>query len=55
MTTPSPDDRFAPPQAEVADVHPDGANQLASRWSRLGAALIDGLHDRIAGTMVISV
>jgi len=43
MTTPSQDDRFAPPQSHVEDVEPDGASKLASRWSRLGAVIIDVL------------
>ncbi len=43
MTTQSPDDRFAPPQSFVADVEPGDSSMLASRWSRLGAAIIDGI------------
>jgi len=43
MTTPSLDERFAPPQSHVADVVPEGSNRLASRWSRLGAGIVDGL------------
>ena len=34
--------RYAPPQAEVADVAGDGV-ELAGRGTRLGAALLDGL------------
>ena len=38
------DDRFAPPQAPVADIAPvmEGGVQLASRKRRLAAAMIDG-------------
>ena len=43
MTMPSQDDRFAPPQSYVADVDPEDSSLLASRWSRLGAAIIDGI------------
>lgn len=32
---------FAPPVAEVADVVAEGRPDLATRWSRLGAALAD--------------
>jgi uncharacterized RDD family membrane protein YckC len=43
----NPDDdgnRYAPPQALVEDIAPEpGSNPLATRWARLGAALIDGL------------
>ncbi len=38
------DDRFAPPQAHVDDVSSDqDGPQLAGRWERLAAAIIDGL------------
>lgn len=40
----SQDGRYAPPQAEVDDVVPgDGAGAPATRGTRLGAAVIDGL------------
>ena len=35
--------RYAPPQAEVADSGDDDAGQLASRLSRFGAVLLDGV------------
>jgi uncharacterized RDD family membrane protein YckC len=35
--------RFAPPVAHVEDVVVSGAGELAGRWTRLGAAFIDGL------------
>lgn len=41
MNTTPGDDRFAPPQAPVADIDPQEGLGLASRWSRLGAAIID--------------
>ena len=42
MTSETQDQRFAPPQARVEDVETAGEGlQLASRWSRLGAGLID--------------
>lgn len=41
MTTPAQDNRFAPPQSHVADVEPESSGKLVSRWSRLGAAVID--------------
>jgi uncharacterized RDD family membrane protein YckC len=34
---------FAPPTAEVAEVHADGDTAPAGRGARLGAAIIDGL------------
>jgi uncharacterized RDD family membrane protein YckC len=34
--------RFAPPEAAVTDIATDGP-ELASRWGRLGAGLIDGI------------
>ncbi|HYM35178.1 MAG TPA: RDD family protein [Steroidobacteraceae bacterium] len=34
---------YQPPKAEVADVQSDDEIELASRWARLGAAIIDGL------------
>jgi uncharacterized RDD family membrane protein YckC len=40
MATPS--NNYAPPKSEVADVVPD-ADVKASRWLRLGAAIIDSL------------
>lgn len=42
QSTSSGSGRFAPPQAEVADIAGDGM-ELAGRGTRLGAALIDGL------------
>lgn len=37
------DDRYAPPQAPVADVEaPAQGAVLATRWQRFGAALVDG-------------
>ncbi|MBC7917140.1 MAG: RDD family protein [Rhodoferax sp.] len=41
MSTASQDERFAPPQSHVEDIEPTGAIPLVSRWSRLGAAIID--------------
>ncbi|MDQ2735485.1 MAG: RDD family protein [Pseudomonadota bacterium] len=35
--------RFAPPTAHVEDVAISGSGTLAGRWTRLGAALIDGI------------
>src|SRR6185503_9828509 len=46
MNTPN---AYAPPKANVADVSPGDAHTLASRLSRLGAAIIDGL---IVGALV---
>src|SRR5262245_31694355 len=40
MNTPN---AYAPPKANVADVSPGDSLTLASRLSRLGAAIIDGL------------
>ena len=37
------DSRYAPPTANVADVADPNAVVLASRWSRLFAAMLDGL------------
>ena len=43
MVTPA-DNNFAPPKSAVADVAPsDGVGEKATRGSRLGATLIDGL------------
>ena len=45
--------RFAPPNAQVTEPLPqDDTPVLASRWARLGAALIDGL---IAGAIAVAV
>jgi uncharacterized RDD family membrane protein YckC len=45
--------RFVPPPAEAADPHGRlGAGELASRSSRLGAAVIDGL---VAATLAFSI
>jgi uncharacterized RDD family membrane protein YckC len=45
--------RFAPPNAQVAEPLPlSDTPQLASRWQRLGAAVIDGL---IAGAIALAV
>jgi len=42
MNTPA--NRYAPPNAEVAEPLPlDDAPELATRWARLGAAIVDGL------------
>ena len=47
------DQRFAPPSAPVADVSPAGtALVLASRWSRLGALLIDVILLIVLGQML---
>ena len=48
MNTPQPN-VYAPPKANVADVVPGGELTLASRLSRLGAAILDGL---IVGALV---
>ena len=41
MSTASQDERFAPPQSHVEDITPSGSIPLVSRWSRLGAAIVD--------------
>jgi len=46
MNTPN---AYAPPKANVADVSPGGELILASRLSRLGAAILDGI---IAGVLI---
>ena len=44
MSTAPEENRFAPPMAHVEDVAaPAVAGELAGRWTRLGAAIIDGL------------
>jgi len=44
MTDMPGDRRFAPPDAVVADMHAlDGGLELATRWSRLWASLLDGV------------
>lgn len=44
MSTAPEENRFAPPMAHVEDVAATAvAGELAGRWSRLGAAIIDGL------------
>ncbi|MEO7243210.1 MAG: RDD family protein [Variovorax sp.] len=43
MTSPSLDERYAPPQAHVEDIQADAPSTLASRWTRLFAVIIDGL------------
>src|SRR5215831_5418120 len=37
------ENRYQPPKSEVADVSSDDESELASRWARLGGAIIDGL------------
>jgi len=34
---------YQPPKSEVADVGPTDESELASRWERLGGAIVDGL------------
>jgi uncharacterized RDD family membrane protein YckC len=34
---------YAPPKSEVKDIGADDALDLASRWARLGAVIVDGL------------
>jgi uncharacterized RDD family membrane protein YckC len=34
---------YAPPEARVADMVPEGEIELASRWARFGAQFLDGL------------
>jgi uncharacterized RDD family membrane protein YckC len=44
MSTAPDGNRFAPPAAHVEDVaEPVASGELAGRWSRLGATLIDGI------------
>lgn len=43
MNTATRDERFAPPQSHVEDVDLEGTTILASRSSRLGAAIIDAI------------
>jgi uncharacterized RDD family membrane protein YckC len=44
MSTAPDGNRFAPPAAHVEDVAgPAASGELAGRWSRLGATLIDGI------------
>lgn len=42
-SVPEQNNPFAPPQAQVDDVPPQGGLVLASRWARLGGAIIDAL------------
>lgn len=48
------DQRFAPPQAHVADLAP-GEMELAGRGTRLLAAIVDGLIAAAIGWMVLSI
>lgn len=48
MNQPNANNPFTPPSAAVTPP-PDGGGELASRWARLGAALLDG----IIGSVVV--
>jgi uncharacterized RDD family membrane protein YckC len=53
MSTAPDGNRFAPPNAHVEDVAPSaGSGELAGRWSRLAAALIDAI---LAGVVFVCV
>ena len=43
------DNVYAPPEARVDDITPDGDFELADRSTRLGAAILDGLVPAVVG------
>jgi uncharacterized RDD family membrane protein YckC len=46
------DNNYRPPAAEVADVHDQDADELATRWARVGGAFLDAL---IIGVILLPI